>query len=365
MRKNSLNIRRLAIALVFGALSLTAVPFVAFAQDGQIAAPQAPTISAPTPPTPPAPPVVAPPVVPGATGAAGTTNTTTKPGATNSIGETLKALLPLPGVQDPPKQPAPQPGAYVSPEDLARFTRNAHDVWRKIQRAYADFVADVDIRQTAQGPQAWLKPLVGEPLLLADRMERRDQILWETPSLADTLQNPQAAPYAPGEGGRNPAAGFNPGRARSTPLLKALYGETPQEVRAGCETVDFLGQKLLFNSRHGAAAALRRVAQRLAAHLTAHPEDRAWILPSAGTFAHRRVAGSEALSAHAFAVAIDLNPDKSPYWRWNPAPDVLQNVREHFPQAIVDAFEAEGFIWGGKWHAFDFMHFEYRPEITD
>ena len=348
MRKSSLNMRRLAAWLVLGALSLTALPFGGFAQDGQISAPQAPTVSAPTPPTPPAAPVTAPP------GAAGTAD---KPGTTGGIGETLKSLLSLPGFQTPPKPPATQPGAYVSPEDLARFSRDAQDVWRKIQRAYPDFVADMEIRQTPQGPQAWLEPLVGEPVLLADRVERRDQILWETPSLADTLQNPQAAPYSFGGGGRNPAVGFSPGRARSTRLLKALYGETPQEVRAGCETVDFLGQKLAFSSRHGAAAALRRVVKRLEAHLAVHPEDSAWILPSAGTFAHRQVAGSEALSAHAFAVAIDLNPDKSPYWRWNPAPDILQNAREHFPQAIVDAFEAEGFIWGGKWHAFDFMHF--------
>ena len=27
------------------------------------------------------------------------------------------------------------------------------------------------------------------------------------------------------------------------------------------------------------------------------------------------------------------------------------------------AFENEGFIWGGKWHEYDLMHFEYRPEI--
>ena len=31
----------------------------------------------------------------------------------------------------------------------------------------------------------------------------------------------------------------------------------------------------------------------------------------------------------------------------------------------VDAFEAEGFIWGGRWYHFDTMHFEYRPELLD
>ena len=33
------------------------------------------------------------------------------------------------------------------------------------------------------------------------------------------------------------------------------------------------------------------------------------------------------------------------------------------PQAIVDAFEAERFIWGGRWYHYDTMHFEYRPEL--
>jgi hypothetical protein len=35
------------------------------------------------------------------------------------------------------------------------------------------------------------------------------------------------------------------------------------------------------------------------------------------------------------------------------------------PQVIVDAFEAEGFIWGGRWYHYDTMHFEYRPELLD
>jgi hypothetical protein len=33
------------------------------------------------------------------------------------------------------------------------------------------------------------------------------------------------------------------------------------------------------------------------------------------------------------------------------------------PRQVVQAFEEQGFIWGGKWLYFDTMHFEYRPEI--
>ncbi|WP_372236783.1 M15 family metallopeptidase [Campylobacter pinnipediorum] len=30
---------------------------------------------------------------------------------------------------------------------------------------------------------------------------------------------------------------------------------------------------------------------------------------------------------------------------------------------MVDVFEKNGFIWGGRWKHFDTMHFEYRPEL--
>ncbi|MCK5249849.1 MAG: M15 family metallopeptidase, partial [Spirochaetaceae bacterium] len=33
------------------------------------------------------------------------------------------------------------------------------------------------------------------------------------------------------------------------------------------------------------------------------------------------------------------------------------------PEAVVEAFEKNGFIWGGKWFLFDQIHFEYRPEL--
>ena len=36
---------------------------------------------------------------------------------------------------------------------------------------------------------------------------------------------------------------------------------------------------------------------------------------------------------------------------------------ESYPEALVSAMEKHGFIWGGKWAHFDFLHFEYRPEI--
>ncbi|WP_240488652.1 M15 family metallopeptidase [Labilithrix luteola] len=55
----------------------------------------------------------------------------------------------------------------------------------------------------------------------------------------------------------------------------------------------------------------------------------------------------------------------SNYWEWEKKPDGSFTWKNSIPQAIVDAFESERFIWGGRWAHFDTMHFEYRPELFD
>lgn len=83
-------------------------------------------------------------------------------------------------------------------------------------------------------------------------------------------------------------------------------------------------------------------------------------------FAHLRLllaapSPKRTASPHSFGIAVDLNPDKGPYWQWSKLrPHPLQKT---FPSAIVSLFEDNGFIWGGKWEHFDLMHFEYRPEL--
>ena len=42
---------------------------------------------------------------------------------------------------------------------------------------------------------------------------------------------------------------------------------------------------------------------------------------------------------------------------------VREQKNRHFDPDIVEAFEAEGFVWGGKWRFWDAVHFEFRPEI--
>jgi hypothetical protein len=170
--------------------------------------------------------------------------------------------------------------------------------------------------------------------------------------------------YPAGTNGRYPAKGFDPGRTRSETLLKLLYGQSAEEVRQQCVDVPFLGTTVLFSSRQGAARALARVATKLEKLCSEDPALLRYILPTPGAYAWRVIEGSGRLSAHSFGIALDLNVDKGPYWRWaSPASAAVQSARKGYPQAIVQAFEDEGFIWGGKWSHFDFMHFEYRPEL--
>ncbi|WP_308620392.1 M15 family metallopeptidase [uncultured Desulfovibrio sp.] len=167
-----------------------------------------------------------------------------------------------------------------------------------------------------------------------------------------------AAPY-PLEPERPPTPpGFAPGRLRSPDLLAALYGSEQKAVGSGLQTVLWQGRPVRLSAP--AARALARVAERLEPVLALQAALRPY-LTSEGGFAWRRIAGENRLSPHAFGIAIDINAKRAPYWRWSRArPHPLQ---QSYPPEIVAAFEAEGFIWGGKWHEYDLMHFEYRPEL--
>lgn len=152
--------------------------------------------------------------------------------------------------------------------------------------------------------------------------------------------------------------GLSPGRRRSHALLAALYGHSRGEVSAALRQARLLGKPLRLISP--AALALREADTLLAVAVRQRPELAALLKP-AGGFAWRRIAGERRLSPHAFGIALDLSPERAPYWRWSGLrPHPLQ---QSYPEAIVAAFEAAGFIWGGKWHEYDIMHFEYRPEL--
>ncbi|MDR2795153.1 MAG: M15 family metallopeptidase, partial [Spirochaetaceae bacterium] len=138
------------------------------------------------------------------------------------------------------------------------------------------------------------------------------------------------------------------------------------------KTINFLGRKVLIH--HAILEELSLVEQKINEAAAEDPQARQWIskLETISTWNWRDIADTHTRSNHAYGIAIDLLPSsknrQETYWLWTAQKnidwwDVPFSKRMTPPTAIIKAFEAYGFVWGGKWLFYDTMHFEYRPEI--
>ncbi|MGI9403861.1 MAG: M15 family metallopeptidase [Hyphomicrobium sp.] len=181
------------------------------------------------------------------------------------------------------------------------------------------------------------------------------------PDIEDTLAQPYPLGEAP-----PPAKDVDPGRARNEAFFNKVYGDCRKgEVAKNLVSVVWLpnktGQRLAFNKVNGAAAALEAVSRELD-QLPARFDT--YLFPSGGTYNCRVIAGTNRLSAHNHAIAIDIALRHTDYWRnAKPRADGAYAYKNKIPMEIVRIFEKHDFIWGGKWHHYDTMHFEYRPEL--
>lgn len=182
------------------------------------------------------------------------------------------------------------------------------------------------------------------------------------PDIEDML----AVPYPEGDLALPPAKDVDPGRARNTAFFDKVYGDCRKgEVEKNLSTVVWLpkktGQRLPFSKVNSAAQHLEAVSRELD-ELPAKFD--VYLFPSAGTYNCRPIAGTNRISAHGHGIAIDIALKHSDYWRnTSPGKDGGYAYRNEIPMEIVRVFERHGFIWGGKWHHYDTMHFEYRPEL--
>jgi hypothetical protein len=119
---------------------------------------------------------------------------------------------------------------------------------------------------------------------------------------------------------------------------------------------------------------LTLVSEELRALRQADPEVAAFLkgLVEMNGYNYRYVEGTRSRSFHSYGLAVDLVPrsygGRHPYWMWAMSKvkdwwTVPYERRWMVPLPVVQAFEKEGFVWGGKWLFFDTMHFEYRPEV--
>ena len=156
----------------------------------------------------------------------------------------------------------------------------------------------------------------------------------------------------------------DPGRLRNSALFEALYFSSKSKARQSLTTLRF---------RDGAKASFqvtthRRVDCQLWGAISALSDgsgaNARYFTKIGGSFNWRRISGTDRLSTHSFGIAVDLNTQLGQYWKWAGAKAGQVGAYDNkFPQHLVETFERFGFIWGGKWHHYDGMHFEYRPEM--
>ena len=164
-------------------------------------------------------------------------------------------------------------------------------------------------------------------------------------------------------------------RATSQPrrapyFFDALYrANNRAEAYQRVKTIRFLGQSVLVH--YAILEELALVEEHILAAAETNPQVRSWVngIGSIAGWTWRNMVGSQSRSFHSYGVAIDILP-RSPggreiFWQW--AGPTWWNIpyegRYHPPNAVIEAFESYGFVWGGKWLFFDTMHFEYRPEV--
>lgn len=73
-----------------------------------------------------------------------------------------------------------------------------------------------------------------------------------------------------------------------------------------------------------------------------------------GCFNIRQKHRTSTLSLHSWGLAIDINAATNRY-----------GAHPTMPREVVEVFRAEGFDWGGEWHAPDGMHFQLSRAAFD
>ena len=160
----------------------------------------------------------------------------------------------------------------------------------------------------------------------------------------------------------------------ATSFFEAIYDtSTRKDVERHITKTMFLGKQVSVHEQ--IVEPLKRVDTQIRTAATTNPLVEEFIrnLNSAEGYSWRQIRDTSGISFHSMGLAIDLLPrrwqNKIIYWNWEKNKGnedwMLIPLSERWmpPDIVIDIFEKEGFIWGGKWTVWDNMHFEYRPEL--
>ena len=157
-------------------------------------------------------------------------------------------------------------------------------------------------------------------------------------------------------------------------FFNAIYDcATRQSTETHIKRVSFLGKYT--NAHERIFAPLARVENKIRERAKTDVAVQRFIdeLARVDSYNWREIGDRASRSFHSYGIALDVLPrgwgQKNIYWAWRRDidPDGWMTLplekRWMPPSGVIEAFESEGFIWGGKWPIWDNMHFEYHPEL--
>ena len=223
-----------------------------------------------------------------------------------------------------------------------------------LMMAYPEHITDVE----QSDGRVYIVTRSGKKILYDDKKLKSSETKISYPDLQDMME--QDYPITPIENLMD--NNHDPGRARVYGLLSEVYGGSRQQIEENLTNVKVGYGTFQFNKSNKAAEALKNVMSELAPLAENRQDIRACAYPCSGTYNYRVIAGTNRMSPHSYGIAIDLARDKRDYWQWASREEGQKRLSS-YPDEIVELFEKNNFIWGGKWGHFDILHFEFRPEI--
>lgn len=248
-----------------------------------------------------------------------------------------------------------QGGTFVKSMSVSDYEITMKQDLLCIMLAYPGYIKDIEY---SDGERTYVVLQSGKKLLYDDKRKKNGEEKIASPDIQDMLEQP----YPLETTNQLMDKYFDPGRVRVYGLLKEVYGGSQQQIEAQLENVKAAGRSFQFSKSNGASTALKNAMQELVSLANQDRKVAAAAFPTSGTFNYRVISGTNRLSPHAFGIAIDLARDNRDYWQWATR-EQGQKRLDTYPKELVEIFERNNFVWGGKWGHFDILHFEYRPEI--
>ena len=215
-------------------------------------------------------------------------------------------------------------------------------------------------------------------LLPQSEFENRDQYWTLLYSYPKELADPAAFTEEQRERIKEFGSAESRKNGAGTPMFffDALYDSgTRRSLEQHIARISFLGNRTNVHERM--KEPLKRVEEKIFALAKTDKEVKAFLdnLKSNDAYQWRIIDGTNRKSFHSLGIAIDILPKsqggKQIFWSWakDKYPDTWMLVplknRWMPPESVIEIFEEEGYIWGGKWTIYDNMHFEYHPELIE